>query len=153
MSMPSASTLAARSRSKSPVLATAKLATWSTSVGTALKSPATRSAVMQVTPASSSRVRAPASPNRATARTSLAGARARATGRPTCPVAPVMTMRLPSMRLCLVRGELGLDPAVDLPARVDGDVGLRVPPAGHAELGTAPLGVEAPEVRRADDLG
>ncbi len=51
----------------------------------------------QMTPASSRRAFAFASPKRATATTSLCGARDNATGSPTWPVAPVSRMRLPFM--------------------------------------------------------
>src|SRR5262249_5225284 len=86
-----ASAFARRSRSKSGVgeRLTAKWSTTSKSVGSAEKSPCSRSTVSQRTPPASSCSRSAGWLKRAMPHTSLRWARSSATGRATCPVSPV----------------------------------------------------------------
>ena len=111
---------------------------------------------MQVTPAASSRSRAAGSPKRATPKTSLRSARARATGRPTCPVGPVIRTRLPSSWVTPSFYSLGSWASIRPSTSRHGKTAMSdfgVPPTGHAHLRPRPSGVEPPEVGRADDLG
>jgi hypothetical protein len=98
MSRPADSALAPRSLSHLPLFATARLRTYSKSVGMPVKPPDARLTVSHRTPAFSRFARPAASVKRAMPHTSLSAARARAIGAATWPVGPVIKILDPRIR-------------------------------------------------------